>query len=214
MSIISGYQKIKKMMKTASGYQLLSHWTSSNTVEMNDGTTLEQRISNVDNTSDQDKPISTAQQNALDQKADIASPDLTGTPTAPTPLSGTNTDQIATTAFVQTAVSNATNNTKAIETPKANGTAAVGTSAKYAREDHVHPLQTSVSGSSGSCTGNAATATKATNDSDGNKISDTYFKKSGGTVTGDTTFSGKAKATQLIIGTTAISEIGGMWITT
>ncbi len=109
MSIISGYQKIKKMIKTAGGYQLLSHWTSSNTVEMDDGTTLEQRISNVNNTSDQDKPISTAQQNALDQKADIASPDLTGTPTAPTPPSGTNTDQIATTEFVQTAVSNATN---------------------------------------------------------------------------------------------------------
>lgn len=35
-----------------------------------------------------------------------------------------------------------------------------------------------------STTGNADTATKATNDSDGNKISDTYLKKSGGTVTG------------------------------
>ena len=44
--------------------------------------------------------------------------------------------------------------------PLAPGTAAVGTSVKYAREDHRHPLQTSVSGSSGSCTGNAATATK------------------------------------------------------
>lgn len=108
MSIISGYQKIKKMIKTASGYQLLSHWTSSNTVEMDDGSTLEQRISNIDNTSDQDKPVSTAQQNALDQKADLASPVLTGTPTAPTPPTETNTAQIATTKFVQTAVSNGT----------------------------------------------------------------------------------------------------------
>lgn len=41
----------------------------------------------------------------------------------------------------------------ASETPKANGTASVGTSAKYAREDHVHPYQTSVSG-------NSATSTK------------------------------------------------------
>ena len=56
---------------------------------------------------------------------------------------------------------NNTTYTAASATPLANGTAAVGTSAKYAREDHVHPLQTSVSGSSGSCTGNAATATKA-----------------------------------------------------
>lgn len=34
--------------------------------------------------------------------------------------------------------------TAATVTPKASGTAAVGTSTKYAREDHVHPLQTSV----------------------------------------------------------------------
>ena len=34
--------------------------------------------------------------------------------------------------------------------PKANGTAAVGSSSKVAREDHVHPLQTTVSGNAGS----------------------------------------------------------------
>ena len=47
-------------------------------------------------------------------------------------------------------------------TPKAAAsTAAVGSeTSSFARGDHVHPLQTSVSGSSGSCTGNAATATK------------------------------------------------------
>ena len=39
-------------------------------------------------------------------KADLASPALTGTPTAPTATSGTNTTQIATTAFVKTAVDN------------------------------------------------------------------------------------------------------------
>ena len=36
-------------------------------------------------------------------KANLASPDFTGTPTAPTATAGTNTDQIATTAFVQAA---------------------------------------------------------------------------------------------------------------
>ena len=41
----------------------------------------------------------------LAAKAPLASPDLTGTPTAPTANSGTNTTQIATTAFVQSAVS-------------------------------------------------------------------------------------------------------------
>ena len=38
------------------------------------------------------------------------------------------------------------------------------------------PIVGSVTGSSGSCTGNAATATKATQDSDGNKINTTYSK--------------------------------------
>jgi len=43
------------------------------------------------------------------------------------------------------------------------------------------------SGSSGSCTGNAASATKATQDGDGNTISSTYLKKSGGAMTGTLT---------------------------
>ena len=45
-------------------------------------------------------------QTALDAKAPLASPALTGTPTAPTAAAGTNTTQLATTAFVSTAVSN------------------------------------------------------------------------------------------------------------
>jgi len=45
-------------------------------------------------------------QDALDLKAPLASPALTGTPTAPTATAGTSTTQVATTAFVSTAVSN------------------------------------------------------------------------------------------------------------
>ena len=56
-------------------------------------------LSNVDNTSDASKPISTATQTALDLKAPLESPALTGTPTATTAAAGTNTTQIATTAF-------------------------------------------------------------------------------------------------------------------
>ena len=41
-------------------------------------------------------------QTAINSKADIASETLTGTPLAPTASTGTNTTQIATTAFVQT----------------------------------------------------------------------------------------------------------------
>jgi hypothetical protein len=44
-------------------------------------------------------------QTALDLKAPLASPTLTGTPSAPTATGGTNTTQIATTAFVRTEIS-------------------------------------------------------------------------------------------------------------
>lgn len=37
-------------------------------------------------------------------------------------------------------------------TPSANGTASVGTSSKVARADHIHPLQTNVSGNAGTAT--------------------------------------------------------------
>ena len=63
-------------------------------------------LSNVDNTSDLSKPISTAQQSALDLKANLASPVLTGTPSAPTAEVGTSTTQIATTAFVNAEIAN------------------------------------------------------------------------------------------------------------
>jgi len=56
---------------------------------------------NVDNTSDLNKPISTATQNALDDKAPLSSPWFIGIPTAPTAAAATNNTQIATTAFVK-----------------------------------------------------------------------------------------------------------------
>lgn len=56
-------------------------------------------ISNVDNL-----------QTALNAKAPLASPTFTGTPKAPTATAGTNTTQIATTAFVTSAVSSAGGN--------------------------------------------------------------------------------------------------------
>lgn len=65
-------------------------------------------LANVDNTADIDKPISTAVQTALDLKADINSPALTGVPSAPTAAVGNNTAQIATTAFVNSEIANDT----------------------------------------------------------------------------------------------------------
>lgn len=80
-------------------------------------------LGNVDNTSDANKPVSTATQTALDAKlasataastyetisnvalkAPLASPALTGIPTSPTASVGTNTTQVATTAFVKAAI--------------------------------------------------------------------------------------------------------------
>lgn len=61
------------------------------------------------------------------------------------------------------AKSHGTHVTYSTTAPAAPGTASVGTATTVSRSDHVHPLQTSVSGSSGSCTGNSATATKLAN---------------------------------------------------
>lgn len=86
-------------------------------------------LGNADNTSDANKPVSTAQQAALDTKVDkvtgkglstndltaallaklngaapLASPVLTGNPTAPTPAADDNDTSIATTAFVRAAM--------------------------------------------------------------------------------------------------------------
>lgn len=62
-------------------------------------------LGSVDNTPDAGKPVSTAQQTALDLKAPLASPTFTGVPAAPTAAAGTNTTQLASTAFV-TAINN------------------------------------------------------------------------------------------------------------
>ena len=68
-------------------------------------------LANVDNTTDANKPVSTATQTALDAKlasataastyAPLASPALTGVPTAPTAAANTDTTQVATTAFAK-----------------------------------------------------------------------------------------------------------------
>ena len=67
----------------------------------------------------------------------ISSPAMSGTPTAPTAAANTNTTQVATTAFVL-GQGNSTAGTIAM-----NGTQAAGSSALYARADHVHPSDTS-----------------------------------------------------------------------
>lgn len=62
-------------------------------------------LGSVDNTADTAKPVSSATTTALALKANLASPALTGTPTAPTASVGTATTQIATTALVASTAS-------------------------------------------------------------------------------------------------------------
>jgi hypothetical protein len=72
--------------------------------------------------------------------APLDSATLTGTPSSTTPAANDNTTRIATTAWVAGQLASAT--------PLMNGTGAVGTSPKVARQDHVHPSDTAKAGTS------------------------------------------------------------------
>ena len=84
--------------------------SSINKIKLPSGTTYDVndvRISGVDTTptsGSSNVVTSGGVYTGLSGKAPLASPALTGTPTAPTATAGTNTTQIATTAFVKTAI--------------------------------------------------------------------------------------------------------------
>ena len=58
-------------------------------------------LANVDNTSDEFKPVSTAVRTELNLKAPKNDPEFTGSVNAPTPETGSNSTAVATTAFVK-----------------------------------------------------------------------------------------------------------------
>ena len=90
--------------------------------------------------------------------APLASPALTGTPTAPTAATNTSTTQLATTAFVLGQASSTA--------PLMDGTAAVGTGTTFARADHVHGSDTTKANlASPTFTGTPAAPTAAVNTS-------------------------------------------------
>jgi hypothetical protein len=72
---------------------------------------------------------------SLTSKAPLASPTFTGVPAVPTAVADTTTTQVASTAFVVGQASSTA--------PVIDGTATVGTSKKFARADHIHPIDTS-----------------------------------------------------------------------
>jgi hypothetical protein len=71
-------------------------------------------------------------------RSPVASPTFTGTPAAPTAAVDTNTTQLATTAYVIGQASASGDGT-----PTMDGTAARGTGTHFARNDHIHPTDTS-----------------------------------------------------------------------
>lgn len=64
--------------------------------------------------------------NFVQQITYLSSPEMAGTPTAPTASAGTNTTQVATTAFVTSAVSTATGSLGTMSTQNANSVAITG----------------------------------------------------------------------------------------
>jgi hypothetical protein len=97
-----GYEKDTRKAKTGDG---VTPWNSLG-YEVAPGvvTKADVGLSNVNNTSDNDKPLSAATAAALIAKAPIASPTFTGDPKAPTPVTTDNDTSIATTAFVKAAI--------------------------------------------------------------------------------------------------------------
>jgi len=96
------------------------------------GTIADARIAS---TITRDTEVNTATQSALDLKANLISPQFTGTPVVPTAAANTNTTQAASTAFVVGQASSAT--------PTMDGVASAGNGFLYTREGHVHPTDTS-----------------------------------------------------------------------
>lgn len=52
MSILSGFKKVKNYRLTKDGFKLLSRWTSSQTVECDDGKTVENKIGSINGITD------------------------------------------------------------------------------------------------------------------------------------------------------------------
>jgi hypothetical protein len=107
----------------------------------------------------------------------LASPAFSGTPTVPTAAADTNTTQVASTAYVLGQASSTS--------PVMSGTAAVGTSLRYARADHVHPVNTSLAPlASPALSGTPTTPTAAVDTSTTQIASTAYVLGQASAVTG------------------------------
>lgn len=109
--------------------------TIGGTLAVTGATTLAAATATTPATGDNSTAVATTAYVRAQAYAPLASPALTGTPTVPTAAVDTNTTQAASTAFLL-GQAGSTN-------PVMNGSAAVGSSLRYARQDHVHPVDTS-----------------------------------------------------------------------
>lgn len=117
-------------------------------------------------------------QTALDAKAPLASPALTGTPTVPTAAVNTNTTQAASTAFVVAQIAD--------DAPTKTGTGASGTWGISITGNAATATSATSATTAGSTTGNAATATK---------LATARTIGLSGDVSGSASFDGSANAT-------------------
>ena len=129
-------------------------------------------LGNVNNTSDVDKPISSLTQTALNLKAPIDSPALTGTPTAPAPAESSDSTRIATTAWVRTLATNLGAN----DLRASNNLSDVDSASAARTNLGAAPLASPV------FTGDPRSVTPATGDND-TSIATTAFVKNQGYVT-------------------------------
>lgn len=89
-------------------------------------------LGSVNNTSDAGKPVSSAQLTALNLKANLVSPTFTSVPKAPTAAVGTNTTQLASTAFVAAALAALVNSSPSTLDTLNELAAAIGDDPNYA----------------------------------------------------------------------------------
>ncbi len=173
--------------------------------------------------------------NSLNLKAPINSPALEGTPTAPTATAGTNTEQIATTAFTQTAVSNHDTSSTAHTdirdlitelTTRLNALADTDDTTLDQLSEIVAYIRNNNSLIEGITTSKvnvadivdnltSTTVNKPLSAKQGKVLKDLIdtvtnnaLIKTGGTVTGTLTIDG-----ELVLGSTPSAKVGGIWIT-
>ena len=122
------------------------------------------------------------------EKAPLASPALTGTPTAPTPAAQDTSTKIATTAWVQSTIAALppAGMLPDNDSTELNGVGAAGTNAEASRGDHVHPTDTTRAPlASPTFTGNPTAPTPSPGDNDTSIATTAFVTAANALITAD-----------------------------